>query len=315
MATMSHTANLSRGAVFSVKYTVPASESVTLITCATLVKVYFRVIVRDTGNPDGENSVRPGVLYGISRRIPPLRPPRSEREELMDAAEVDRDELVECLEDLARGNLLSGGRLLTLRALSRLTARIPPGSEVSILDVATGGGDFPRSMARWASRKGYVPRVVATDASPEIFALAAGMRPGYSSSGPRIRYETADALSLEYPDDSFDFATCSLFLHHLGPSGAIKLLGELGRVSRKGIVVNDLVRSWVGYFGTVAFTRATSTNRLFRHDGPMSVRKAYTRDEMRSLVRDAGLPEPLFVGIPGYRVAMTIPPTPPTGTK
>lgn len=251
-------------------------------------------------------------MYGISRRIPPLRPPRSEREELMDAPNIDRAELVECLEDLARGNLLSGARLLTLRALSRLTSGMPPGYELSILDVATGGGDFPRSMARWASIKGYVPRIVATDASPEILSLAAGIEPESSGADARIRYETADAFSLEYPDDSFDFATCSLFLHHLGPSGAIKLLGELERVSRKGIVVNDLVRSWVGYFGTVAFTRATSTNRLFRHDGPMSVRKAYTRDEMRSLVRDAGLPEPLFVGIPGYRVAMTIPPT---GTK
>ncbi|MGI9050037.1 MAG: methyltransferase domain-containing protein [Rubrobacteraceae bacterium] len=227
----------------------------------------------------------------------------------MDSPGIDRDELVECLEDLARGNRLSGGLLLTLLSLSRLATGTPPGGEISILDVATGGGDFPRAMARWASRKGYVPRITATDVSTEILELSAGMELEASRPGPGgIHYETADALSLEYPDGSFDFATCSLFLHHLAPSDAVKLLGELGRVSRRGIVVNDLVRSWVGYFGTVAFTRVTSKNRLFRHDGPLSVRKAYTPREMRSLVRSAGLPEPRFVGIPGYRVAMTIPP-------
>ena len=226
----------------------------------------------------------------------------------MDAPGVDRDELVECLGDLARGNRLSGGLLLTLRSLSRLAAGTPPGGEISILDVATGGGDFPRAMARWASKKGYTPRITATDASPEILELSVGLEPEASRSGPGIiHYETADALALEYQDNSFDFATCSLFLHHLVPSSAVKLLGELARVSRKGIVVNDLVRSWVGYFGTVAFTRATSKNRLFRHDGPLSVRKAYTRREMQDLVQSAGLPEPRFVGIPGYRVAMTIP--------
>ena len=67
-----------------------------------------------------------------------------------------------------------------------------------------------------------------------------------------------------------------------------------------------LFRSWTGYLGAQALSRLFSDNPLTRHDGPLSVRKAYTRGEMADLARAAGLGQPTFdVGPFGYRVAMT----------
>ena len=237
------------------------------------------------------------------------RPTRTDEEELMDGPTATRQEKRGALRDLRRANRFTGGHALTLRALSRLTSGMREGRPFNVLDVATGGGDFPREISRWAIDRGYRPEVLATDRDPQMLEIAAADgrvgRPADQHDG--VRYDRADALQLPYADAAFDVATCSLFLHHLGPAEAVRLLAELFRVTRRGVVVNDLVRSWVGYLGAAAFTRVTSKNRLFRYDGPLSVRKAYTRAEMRVLAREAGCPEPLFETIPGYRLAMTIP--------
>jgi hypothetical protein len=48
-----------------------------------------------------------------------------------------------------------------------------------------------------------------------------------------------------------------------------------------------------------------SKNPLFRHDAPLSVRRAYTKGEMAALAVQAGLGPVRFRGLPGYRLTMT----------
>ena len=87
---------------------------------------------------------------------------------------------------------------------------------------------------------------------------------------------------------------------HAGRPGVI----QLRRVARMGVIVNDLVRSWHGYVGAWLVGHLLTRNPLTRHDGPLSVRRAYTRAEMEQLARDAGLGPVRFAGFLGYRVAM-----------
>jgi hypothetical protein len=77
----------------------------------------------------------------------PLRPARSHEEEWMDLPNQDPALVDECLNDLRRLNRFTGGISLTVFALTHLTRELSPGSCLEILDVATGGGDFPRAMA------------------------------------------------------------------------------------------------------------------------------------------------------------------------
>ena len=77
------------------------------------------------------------------------------------------------------------------------------------------------------------------------------------------------------------------------------------RVARRGVIVNDLVRGWFGYLGAWLLTRVLSDNPLTRHDGPLSVRRAYTPVEMARLAERAGLGPVVFSGLLGYRVTMT----------
>lgn len=228
----------------------------------------------------------------------PFRPARAHEEEWMDLPGQDPALLAECLDDLRRVNRWLGGVRLSIRALEGLTADLAPGAGLAVVDLATGSADIPRAVAAWARRRGLRARLLATDLSPKILGLAARGAP------PGVEFAVADARRLPFDEGSFDVATCSLVLHHLEPDDAVLMLKEMRRVARRGVVVNDLVRSWVGYLGAQLVGRTMSKSPLFRHDAPLSVRRAYTRGEMATLAARAGLGPVRFLGFPGYRVAM-----------
>jgi ubiquinone/menaquinone biosynthesis C-methylase UbiE len=128
------------------------------------------------------------------------------------------------------------------------------------------------------------PRVVATDVSPEILTEARLV-----TAGTGVILEQADALHLPFSDGEFDVVTCSLALHHFEPLEARRVLSEMWRVARRGIVVADLSRGRTAYLATWLATHLVASNRLTRHDGPVSVLRAYTPIELSELAREAGL--------------------------
>ncbi len=238
-------------------------------------------------------------IAGLAARSLPLRPARTHEEEWMDFPDQDPALLAECLDDLCRLNRWSGGLCLTIRAIRHLSRDLAPGAELKIIDLATGAADFPRATAAWARRRGLRVSVLATNLSSKILGLAARNAP------PDVEFAVADARRLPFADGSFDVATCSLVLHHLESDDAVLMLREMRRVARRGVIVNDLVRSWVGYLGALVVPRVMSKNPLFRHDAPLSVRRAYTKGEMAALAARAGLGPVRFCGLPGYRLTMT----------
>ncbi|HEU4322567.1 MAG TPA: methyltransferase domain-containing protein [Roseiflexaceae bacterium] len=225
---------------------------------------------------------------------------RAEEQELIDGGNHPPELLAENLADMRRVNRWLGGVQLSVRALARLTRADPPGAELALLDVATGIGDIPHALAVWASRQGRPARIVATDISPAVLRTATGPH------APALA--AADGLALPFPDRCFDVALCSFALHHLPPAPAARMLAEMGRVARRGVIINDLVRWRPYYLASLLLCRLASRNPLTRHDGPLSARRAYTRAEMLGLARRAGL-EPLgFDSFLGYRVALTLRP-------
>jgi SAM-dependent methyltransferase len=232
----------------------------------------------------------------------PCWPPRLRRTvepEWLDAPGHDAAALDGNLRDLRRVNYWLGGVRLSRRALARLTADLPAGAPLAVVDVAAGGADVPQALARWAARCGLRPRVLATDQSPAILRRAA------ADPRPALALVAADARALPLADASVDVAICSLALHHFPPADAVRLLREMARVARRGVVVNDLVRDWFGYGGAWLLSRALTTNPLTRHDAPLSVRRAYTVPEMRALAARAGLVDLVVEAWLGYRVAWT----------
>jgi hypothetical protein len=53
--------------------------------------------------------------------------------------------------------------------------------------------------------------------------------------------------------------------------------------------VHDVLRTWGAYFGVLLDTWLFGRSHLSRHDGPLSVLRAYTLEELKALARSAGL--------------------------
>ena len=222
--------------------------------------------------------------------------------ELLDGALDDDRALVGNLRDLARANRWLGGRELSAKGLAALA---PGGMPVTVIDVGTGGTDIPLALIDRARTSGGRLSVTATDSRPEILDAAKRREPRLGTTAD-LTLCVADGRALPFPDRSFDIAHSSLVLHHLEPTAAVELLREMARVARRGVVVNDLVRSRGAWVGAWLLSHLVTTNRYTRHDAPMSVRRAYTVAELTALIAAAGLRvEAQAVGGPfGHRVVL-----------
>jgi ubiquinone/menaquinone biosynthesis C-methylase UbiE len=220
-------------------------------------------------------------------------------EELLDGPLDDRAALESNLRDLRRINRLTGGATLSVRAVRELTA-----GGGSVLDVGTGSADIPVLLLADARRRGVELEVTATDSRQEVLDAALAVRPALGRVGG-LALALADGRGLPWPDGAFDAAHSSMVIHHLEPDEAVAFLRELRRVSRRGIVVNDLARGRLNWVGAWLMTHTVAIGRYTRHDGPLSVRRAYTRREMEGLLREAGLaPSARFVGFAGHRYSI-----------
>ena len=205
--------------------------------------------------------------------------------ELMDEPEQDRAQLARSLADLRAVNRWLGGTRVALHHLEELVERHPQPS-YRLLDVATGSGDIPLRVAEWARHRDLEIEIVATDNHPGTLALARE----HTAADPAVRTQHADALSLPWPDESFDVALLSTSLHHFDDErDCLRVLREMYRVSRIGLIVNDLARSRAALLGArLLAATAWRTHPVTRHDGPLSVRRSFTPAELRSLASRAG---------------------------
>lgn len=230
------------------------------------------------------------------RAFAPL-PREVARVELLDRPGVPRTELAENLADIARLNRLGATRAL-LAHLAPFFARHRGPAPLRVLDLGTGGGDVPAAVVRWARARGRRVSVLALDLQPEVLACAGAA----ARDLPEVRLVAGDALQPPVRRDGVDVALCSLTLHHLPEAAVVRLLRLMADVARLGFVVSDLRRSRLAYAAAWLTTRLISKSRLTRHDGPLSVLRAYTREELARLAGAAGLPGVRWHEPPCFRV-------------
>ena len=201
---------------------------------------------------------------------------RTDGSELLDGGRLTLSEVERNLADLARLNRLPGGVGASVDGVHRL---LDGRHDARILDAGTGRGDMPIAFARrgWGT--------TALDRNPDVLRIARRETSAHS----RIEVVEGDARSLPFEDDAFDVSHCSLLVHHLDPTEAVTALRELGRVARRGVVVNDLRRGILPLVATAVSVAAVGGSRVTRADGLVSARRAYTLEELDALIGEAGL--------------------------
>ncbi len=244
-----------------------------------------------------------GMAFGVRllQRIGDMGLPRTDQKELLDGSEWTPTELAGNFRDIERVNRYLGGVTLTVRAVSRVAESCKTSGMLSVLDVGTGSADIPVGVARWA-RKAHRPVAITGVDSQQAVLQLAGQRIG---AYPEIRLQPATVPALAFSDASFDIAMCSLVAHHLVPYELERLLREMSRVARTAVIVNDLLRNRLSYNAARLLGGLSTHNRLTRNDGPLSIQKSYTLDELRGIMLAAGLRVVDVGQYALYRVAIT----------
>lgn len=218
--------------------------------------------------------------------------------ERMDEPGVDPAELHPTLEDLSWVNRTFGGTRAVLCHLDGLCRdRHGP---IRFLDVGTGYADIPRAVVRWARARGRVIEIDALEPHPTIRQLATRACADF----PEIHLHDGNGLALPYSDGGVDVACASQILHHLEGDEPVRFLAELSRVARYGVVVSDLRRGAWPYLLTRVTLYALSRSRFIRHDGPMSIRRGFTPQELWDLARAAGWEAPHLHRHPFFRLVL-----------
>lgn len=205
----------------------------------------------------------------------PWTPCRRDEPELMDAPGLAEAEVIAAYEVLRRVNHQLGNRRSLLRELRRsLGEDHLDAGPLSLLDLGSGSGDLPRDLRDFLRGRGVACEAIALDRDPTAVALAA------RRSLIAIR---GDALRLPFPDCTFDLVTAVKFAHHFRGAALDNLIIEMTRVSRRRVIVLDIRRHWLAYWGFRAWSLLFTRNRLVRHDGPLSVLRGFTARELLDL--------------------------------
>jgi len=207
---------------------------------------------------------------------------RSLEKEMMDLPDQPKELLQQDLRNLTIINRYLGGYRSVMRAVARLVEEQKL-ARFSLLDVGAGSGDIPARIATRIRKKRIAARLVAIETEPVTVAVAAEKTRDY----PEISLVQGDAMALPFRAASFDFVLASQLLHHFSEDNVVTLLRTWSKVARRTIIVSDLVRHPLAYYGIRAITRLFTRNVMTLTDAPLSVWRAFTMAEWRELFRRA----------------------------
>jgi len=207
---------------------------------------------------------------------------RMDEPELLESGCGSLDDVRANLSEMSRFNLRFGG-LAALRGF--LFPKLLEGeAPLRLLDVGCGSASLSREVVDWSRRCGRHVRIVGLDLDRRALAVARERLRDY----PEIELVAGDALSPAFSAKSFDYAYSTLVLHHLSPAKIACLCETLSEICRHECVLSDLARDRL-LLTLFNWTAPLLARHPFtRHDGRVSILRAYTPKEMRTLLADAG---------------------------
>ena len=206
---------------------------------------------------------------------------RELQDELMDDPRLGPREHLRALEALAVVNRLSFTAGRVWREVRRQGGSNTP---LRVLDVACGGGDTVRALKRRADREGVPLEVHGCDVSPTAVAHA---RERARREKTEVHFFELDAVRSPLPN-GYDLVCSSLFLHHLTEEQVVEVMARMAEAGN-ALVLQDLLRSRMGYWLAWWTLRLVSRSRVAHVDGPRSVQASFRIPEVAALARRAGL--------------------------
>jgi len=220
--------------------------------------------------------------------------------EKMDQEDLARNDLAQALTGLGRLNLVGLAAYQIWRVLCKIIARKNL-KQISLLDLASGGGDILFALERFAKRAGVKFEGMGLDIKKDAIELSNNRS---KKAGSSVTFKQCNVLTDSLPE-GYDIVLNSLFLHHLTSNEAVMVLSKMNNAAKIALIVSDLTRSRSALIAAVISTRLLSRSPIVHIDGPLSVRAAFTKEEAWNLAQQAGLKNPQIRSIPGFRFLLS----------
>ena len=210
---------------------------------------------------------------------------RSSEKEIMDDLACDGPVLDQTLKELKTINKLLGGNHVTTDGLSKIITQYPQAS-YTVADIGCGGGDMIRVMANWASNEKVDLQFIGVDANPNTIEFAKNRLADLKN----VDFLIKNVFEAGFLEKKADIITCTLFTHHFTDEELRNLLKSLINQAKLGVVINDLHRHKVAYYSIKFLTRLFSKSKMVKHDGPLSVLRAFSRTDWEEIFRNISVP-------------------------
>jgi len=198
---------------------------------------------------------------------------RSYEQEKMDDFSIQDKRIDLALIELRIINKYLGGISTTKSALNFFINS--KNEELKILDIGSGSSD------NLLAAKNLYPHLQIISIDKNLGIL--------SNSANTLLKINSDALYLPIKNESCDIVHVSLFLHHFNEKQIEKLLKEFLRISKIGIIINDLQRSFIALVGIKILTLLFSKSEMVKNDAPISVKRGFNRFELTDVFRNSGI--------------------------
>jgi 2-polyprenyl-3-methyl-5-hydroxy-6-metoxy-1,4-benzoquinol methylase len=201
--------------------------------------------------------------------------------EIMDDLYLPYNEIAPVLEGLGKVNSWFGGHNSIIDSLKKF----PLHNGYSVSDWGCGGGDMLIAIANWAKHQQIHLKLTGIDAAPAAINFAGKASKGFNN----ISYVQADVIKDIHLLGKHDIIISSLFTHHFDDEHWIQMIKNMHASAGKGIIITDLHRHWLLYYAVIVITHVLTRNKMVRYDGPLSVKRAFKKRELLTLLKNAGI--------------------------
>jgi ubiquinone/menaquinone biosynthesis C-methylase UbiE len=205
--------------------------------------------------------------------------------EMIDRPAADPGLLRDELASIRGVNRFFGGFSAIRGSILSLINGSHDGKEIRILDLGTGSADLPVYLVQLGRSLNRKFHITAVDNNATVLQVSRARTKPY----PEITIQPGDILSMDYPPGAFDIVFCSLTLHHFSREDGVRIISSMNQLSRIGIVVNDLSRSWLAAWAAKLYTRLTTSNPMTLFDSYLSVLRGFTPRELGEMASEAGV--------------------------
>ncbi len=208
---------------------------------------------------------------------------RSYYKELLDSDEIPFVDIQQNMEELSVINHKLGGHRINIKGLKTVLRNSGLNKAVRILEIGCGGGDNLQVLKKYFQEREIPFKLTGVDIKKECIEYAEEQ-----TANSQIEFICSDYRNYELTEKPHVIFS-SLFCHHFTNAELVEMLKWKHQNSVFGFFINDLRRDTVAYHSIKLLTRIFSKSYLVKHDAPLSVKRAFIREDWHKLFSRAGI--------------------------